>query len=887
MVRVVILSWIAGLFRTRPGRLAGSVAGVMLAVALIAALGAFLQRSTATMAARALATVPVDWQVELVPGASQADVITKLRKAAPVAKVQAVGYADVTGFAFAADGSTQATGAGKVVGIEGGYWSAFPGQIRILSGDLSGPVLLQQTAANLHAVPGDVVTIDRPGLGEAKLTISGVIDLKNADGFFQAIGLPPNAAPQAPPDNAAIVPMGQWTSLFDPQARLRPDSVRTQLHVGLDRAVLPGQPGAAYAVAAGQGHNFEARVAGAAVLSNSLAARLLATQGDALYVRVLFLFLGMPGVVLAALLTIAVLASGKERRRRDQSLLRLRGASTVMMLRFAALEGIAIGILGGVLGILLGELTSLTLLGSGFNTDDWLWPVGAFVFGLVLACTAILVPAWRSCRTLSVAGARLTIGRQARPLWQRLYLDLALLALAGLVFWQTAATGYQVVLAPEGVPATSVDYWAFLGPVLFWIGAGLLVHRLSRLLLGGGRRFVAAALQPALGAMAQPVAASLHRQRQRVAAGIALVALAFAFGVSTAVFNATYQGQAVVDAQLTNGADVTVTGTSSVPAGAYVDRLKAVPGVVAGAAMQHRYAYVGSDLQDLYGIDPTTIGKATAMADAYFGNGNAAKTLSVLADTPSAVLVSEETVKDFQLSQGDTINLRLQGADHQYHVVPFVFAGVAREFPTAPRDSFLVANASYVARMTGVPAREVVLLRTDGRIGVVQNAAERIVAKAPGLRVSNLKQASQLIGSSLTAVDLAGMTKLEVAYAVLLVAGATGLVLALGLADRRRSFAILVALGAKKHQTGAFIWSESLLMLVFGSVCGTVIGLAVAQLLVEELQGVFDPPPEHLAAPWTYLAGIALAATVATICAIANGIRQAQIDPVVRMRQLQ
>ena len=38
-----------------------------------------------------------------------------------------------------------------------------------------------------------------------------------------------------------------------------------------------------------------------------------------------------------------------------------------------------------------------------------------------------------------------------------------------------------------------------------------------------------------------------------------LLALALAFAVSTATFNATYRQQAEVDAQLTNGADVTVT----------------------------------------------------------------------------------------------------------------------------------------------------------------------------------------------------------------------------------------------------------------------------------------------------------------------------------------
>src|SRR5262249_62166242 len=40
-----------------------------------------------------------------------------------------------------------------------------------------------------------------------------------------------------------------------------------------------------------------------------------------------------------------------------------------------------------------------------------------------------------------------------------------------------------------------------------------------------------------------------------------------------------------------------------------------------GAAVQpmmHRFAYVGNDLQDLFGINPRTIGTATPMSDAFF-----------------------------------------------------------------------------------------------------------------------------------------------------------------------------------------------------------------------------------------------------------------------------
>ena len=54
--------------------------------------------------------------------------------------------------------------------------------------------------------------------------------------------------------------------------------------------------------------------------------------------------------------------------------------------------------------------------------------------------------------------------------------------------------------------------------------------------------------------------------------------------------------------------------------------------------MQHGYAYVGNDLQDIYGIDPKTIGKATRMADAYFADDSARQALKKLADQADGVL---------------------------------------------------------------------------------------------------------------------------------------------------------------------------------------------------------------------------------------------------------
>ena len=885
---MMIVLWLSGILSRRSGRLLGVALGSALTVALLAALGTFITSSAGAMTQRAIAGVPVDWQILLAPGADLASVTQALRTATPTTALEPVGYADVAGLSASTGGTVQTTGAGKVLGIGPTYRQQFPAELRGLIGTLDGVLVAQQTAANLHVTVGDHVTIQRAGVPPTDVVVAGIVDLPQADSLFQAVGVPPGVAPQAPPDNVLLLPTDQWHTLFDPQAAVRPDSVRVQLHVRLGHD-LPSDPTMAFVAVQQRARNFEARIAGSGVVGDNLAARLDGARADALYATILFLFLGLPGALVAMLLTLAVAATGETRRRHEQALLRTRGAAASQILRLEAMEALVAGVLGSLLGLLLASGASAVLVPEVqvVTSATVIWIVIAVAVGVVLALAAVLIPAWRTLRRSTVVGARAIVGQARPPVWQRLYLDGILLVVAAFMFWRTANTGYQLVLAPEGVPQTSVAYEAFLAPLGLWLGVALLTLRLWSGGLANGRRILATALRPIARRLADVVAGSLGRQRAMHTRGVVLVALACAFATSTAIFNTTYNAQARVDAELTNGADVQVRGSTAAPAGAKLRELATIPGVAAAEPLQHRFAYVGADLQDLYGIDPARIGQATSMANAYFANGDAQATLAALAARPDGVLVSEETVKDFQLNPGDQLNLRLQRVgDNQYHVIPFHFVGIVREFPTAPKDSFLVANASYIAQQTGIRAAEIVLLRTNGDAATVAQAAQAVVAALAGVHVTDIGTTQRAISSSLTAVDLRGLTALELFFAVLLLIGATGLVLGLSLVERRRTFAILAALGARANQLGAFIWSEGLLLLAGGCVIGIATGVGVAQMLVALLTHVFDPPPETLAVPWSYLALLLGAASIATGVAMASAQRLSTRLVVESLREL-
>ena len=879
------LSWIRGLLGHRRGRIVATAFGVAVGVALLASIGTFLSATTSKMTTRAISRVGVDWQVEGRNRTVPTQLLAAVRRQPGIRRALPVSFSVTTGLQSSAGGSTQQTGPGRVLGLPDGYARAFPGELRVLAGSGTGVLLAQQTAANLHARPGDTVRIGRPGGGAASVRVDGVVDLPAADSLFQQVGAPAGAQPQAPPDNVVLLPQ----RVFDRVEHSVP--VTTQVHALLSHR-LPGSPSAAYAQVSGAARNLESRLAGGGLVGDNLSTALDGAREDALYAQLLFLFLGVPGAILAGLVTASIAAAGAGRRRHDAALLRTRGASTGRLVRLALGEAA----LAGVTGVGAGLGAALAIGSASFGTASFgastlaavSWGCGAAVAGLAIAAAAIAIPAWRDAKSLTVAGQRTRVGRRDRaPGWARYGIDVAALAGAALVYWQASRNGYNLVLAPEGVPQVSVNWYALLAPVLGWIGGGLLVYRLTDLVLARGRTPLARALRPVAGELSPTVAATMSRQRRLLAGAATLVALTAAFAASTAVFNSTYQQQAEVDARLTNGAEVTVTESPGVhvgPDGAR--RIARTSGVQRVEPLQHRFAYVGADLQDLYGVRPQTIGTAGKLQDSWFAGGTAKQLMQRLATRPDGVLVSAETVHDFQLRLGDLVRLRLQDErSQQFRTVPFHYVGVSKEFPTAPSDSFLVANRDYIARMTGSDAVGSFLVQTAG--GDPAAVARRLRQTfRTSAQVTDIVGQRRIVGSNLTAVELTGLTQVELAFALVLAVAASGLLLGLGFQERRRTFAITAALGARGRQLGGFVWSESLFVTAGGLILGTVAAAALSRLLVKVLTGVFDPPPDVLAVPWGYLGALVALTVGAVVAAGALTLRTLRRPAIEELRDL-
>jgi len=876
---------LASLVRT-PVRTAVRVLVLAIAVALVGAMVLFVGHSLQTMTASATRSVPLDWQAPVPSYSAAARAASGVARQHGILESAPAATATFAGAEHRKHSLVIRSGNGSTLAVSPDYL-AHVHTFRFLRGSMRpGAIVLdQQLAATLQVEPGDSITITpRQGRRPQRFRVSGVALVTAPDVLFQPLNPLLGPAPAQPPADIAVFPLATFAKRIAPElptlaqasgAPVVPGALvgtQWQVQAQVDPRALSGSPAHALAQATQIRNAVERSLPGQVAFVDNLTDSLSSAAGDALYAETLYIMLALPGALVALGLAYLAALGTVERDRRDLSLLRARGASRRGLLVLAGVESLALGVLGGIIGAAV-ALAALRVVHAGHvPLTPWRTSITFVVCVLLAACGAFAgrVGAGLAALGGSVAAGRRTVQRTTKPLWQRLYVDVLALAVSGLVYWLTARTGFSAVVNPDSNPTLSLSVYMFLAPALLWIGATLLLVRLrAGVLAWAARRATAGRANSRFGFLV----ASAGRRTHAINRGLLPVGLLLAFGVNLGVFAATYDQQARVDAQLTLGADVVVNAPAgAVAAHGLEQRVARTSGVSGTTSLDHAYAYVGQDLQDIFGVDPSTLTRGTSLRDSYFLGGTAAQTLARLRARRDAVLVSRETITDYSLNIGDLLRLRvLDRRTGQLKVTPFHVAGVVQEFPSAPRDSFMVANLGYLLAVTHDRGPNVVFVKTRGSPSDSAHRVAGTVRRFGGTVKDITSQTAQTV-SSITTVDLRGITKIEEGFALVLAAAAMALFVVLGVIERRHEFATMAALGSSVRDIAAFLWSEAAIVLVGALALASLLGWLLAEMLVAMLRHVFDPPPDHLAAPWGFLLGLGGAAVASGAVAVAIGM---------------
>ena len=265
----------------------------------------------------------------------------------------------------------------------------------------------------------------------------------------------------------------------------------------------------------------------------------------------------------------------------------------------------------------------------------------AFLMGIAGGALAVLVftiSTFVASRRGNVEARQSSARPPTSNLLHRYYLDVALLAVIGLLWWQLQSRGAFLVQS-LGSSELSIDYTLLLGPVLGLLAAGLIVLRL----FPWAAAILARVAEPFGPPWVVHVIRHLSRDPMTPAMLVVLVMLATSLGIMGSVFSTTLERGQRERAMYEAGADLRFQVSPGSVSGAQAGTLRGL-GEVGGLAETYRTpAYLTttgfSTSATLLAVDADTIDEVAWFRDDFAGGRSIEELADLLKGTaaPSSI----------------------------------------------------------------------------------------------------------------------------------------------------------------------------------------------------------------------------------------------------------
>jgi putative ABC transport system permease protein len=797
----------------------------------------------------------------------------------------------------------------RVFAFDGAYQRHYP-SIRTVAGGFepASAVLSAEASRALGARPGAAVSLDVPGAtAPLTLPVSGVVDVAQAKPLFYSRKIKKLEDFLYVP-NVVVVSPGLFRDRFVPAlqsvAAAEGDVVKNQpvseVDVLIARSRLNADPARALAQTSSVAAAAGQVAPGETYLIDNISNTLQVARDDAAVGRRMFVFLGVPGILLAVFLTGysgSILAATQ---RRENAVLRLRGAHRGHLLRLLVGKAVILAGAGSLLGTVVGLGAAATVLGRGALVETPPSDLAASAAlalgaGLVATTLALSLPGVRSLRR-EVGQERREITMNPAPAWRRRGLDVVLLVATAVAEGIGYLTG--AFDAPPGSvslgEAVSLPSRLLVAPLVAWLAGTLLFVRMFQAVT---TRLPVPA-PPAFGPLLRgTLMRNVRRRSWALAAGTAGVALVVALGVALAVFSAGYDRGKRADSTFTIGSDLRVDPSplSSLPhptssAGRLrVDGVASVTPVVSTPENAVLVASFNQDRRDLAAIDPRSFAATAALRDTDVVGSSAAEVLAELAGRPDGALLDAASAEEFHVAVGDDVKVLLARGTKQQSLRPFHVLGLYERFPGFPLGVNVVVNLATYQAATGLTDADFFLVRAvDGgprRLARVQEALLAGPGRVDPITVRTTVTALNKDQSSLTALDINGLVRLDTVFITLMSAATIGMFVFALLLHRRREYLTLRALGLSGSRLFGLVLGEGALVVGCGLVAGVPVGIGMGYLFMHVLRPLFILPPVWVV-PVGRIAVLAmLPALAALVSALAATVNLRRLRPAEVLRE--
>jgi putative ABC transport system permease protein len=789
------------------------------------------------------------------------ELATRVAEIPGVASAAPLSIADLGTGTLHRDGIT-ASGPVKIFGFDAGYADRDT-TIVLVEGALGGrgAVISAEAGRALGAGIGDLITVDLPDGSTAELEVTGVADLSRARSLFssrrggdlETFIYVPNSVIVSPDGFAATVFPAFERAAAAGTGRLKSPPIR-ELDIALDRNLLDADP----TTAATQTERIASEVMAVAehqdYLLDNISNTLHVAADDAGVAKRLFVFLGVPGALLAA--TLAAYAGNvlAEAQRREQATLRIRGASRRHLMQMLAARTALLTAAGALIGLSTGYLAAVAILGRASLERASAGSLAASAVigtlgGFVATGTALFLTGWRSIdREINEDRARLAT---RSPLWRRARLDLIGLAvLVGGTAWALWANAFDG--APGSVyfgRSVELNLALLVLPVAVWLTGALVAARVIGLTLRRTRPRSTPLVTSAGTALFRR---SIGRRPWAIGNGAIVASLIVALATSLAVFTASYDQAKTADARYANGADIRITPSpiaertyGADDGGAFeTQSIAATTPVVYGLSNVVLRSDRTSDPANLTAIDPVGY---TQVAPVDPVVGDEIRSLDGGGDT---ILLSEGMADFLQVEVGDTLHVLLARATPEQVEIGVEVTGLYERLPGFPDGADAVIDIDLHTAAVPSKAPDFFLASTtasdDGTLEEAVAEIRRGPAAADALQIDTRASTLDRDQSSLAALNVAGLVDLDSGFALAMAAVTIAIFVFGLLLQRRREYVTLRAQGLAPATIRVLIAAEAATVAVTGIVAGLAVGAAMGYYFVAVLRPLFVLDPRYV-----------------------------------------
>ncbi|MBN1563006.1 MAG: ABC transporter permease [Anaerolineae bacterium] len=607
-------------------------------------------------------------------------------------------------------------------------------------------------------------------------------------------------------------------------------------------------------------------------------------------VRVLTLLLtafSIPIFILLLIFIVMVIGLSVEQRGIETAVHRSRGTSPFQVMGLAVVEGLILGIIALIAGAgvaafftrLLGSVRSFMDF-SGTNTFRVSFPptltlaAGA---ALLLSVLIYLIPTISAARHTIISYKQAKARTSTRPLWQRMGLDILLLALVGYFYYRLVQQG-SLFVNQSGETAVLED--AYSDPLLYMLPSAtvfaltLFALRFLPLIM----RFISWLLQLTDNVGLLIVTRQLERAPQSYYLPSILLICTIGLGTFMASFARTidrylyeqqfYRYAADVEIRVFNQPQPLFGGyptEATAPVYMHIAEFNDMPYIERATRLGEYSATAklstGSWNGKFIGVDRADFG-AISFWRFDFTDYRLGYLLNALATQNDTVLVSRDVLESTSLQEGDFIRLEVRSYSDTIPV-ELQIVGVLDYFPRwFPQEDgpLFVGNLDYLFEQAGGELSHVVLARASDDFDNTVLTKEILSRGADGVTIKDPFQRIERAQAQPERQGLFGM--LSIGFIASSLVTVLGFFLYTLFSYQRRivELGILRAVGLSKLSMIFSVAWELCLLIVSGLGLGVGLGLAVSGLYIPFLQFSTDRselvPPYVVEIAWTEIAQI-------------------------------